>query len=185
MDTQRLAQFRSPEARKRLLAGATVLFLLVGGTLILVALRHRSPVSKATQAPKHGAIAARSVNLETVADERLRLSAGQFKAYPMHLSSQRNVSVRVDASPNSPVNVALVQKVRFDRFRSDHGALFADKTQLVAALSGQRVVKGSPHARVPAGDWVLVVERPKDVEASASENGVVLRVTMASAGGGQ
>jgi hypothetical protein len=182
MDNQGLAQFRSPEARKRLLAGGTVLFLLVGGTLILGALRHRSPESKA-QVPKHGVGTVKGSTLETVADERLRLSAGQFKAYPMHLPSQRNVSVRVDAPANSPVNVALVQKVRFERFRADRGALFADKSQLVAALSGQRVVKGSPHARVPAGDWVLVVERPKDVDAPAGDSGVALRVTMASVGG--
>jgi hypothetical protein len=182
MDIQRLTQFRNPEARKRLLAVGAALVLLVGGTL--VALLNRSPESRTVQGTKHGAAAAKASGQETIADEKLRLSAGQFKAYPMHLAVQRNVSVRVDAPPGSPVNVALVQKVRFERYRADHGTLFADKTQLVAALSGQRVVKGSPRAKVPAGDWVLVVERPKDGESSAGESTVALRVTTAAVGGG-
>ncbi|GAC1345748.1 MAG: hypothetical protein NVS2B9_11270 [Myxococcales bacterium] len=177
MDIRRLAQFRSPDARKRLLAGGAVLVLLVGASLVALS---RGPAEPKAAGVQKRAAGAKGAGTETVADEKLHLTAGQFKAYPMHLAAQRNVSVRVETTPNKPVNVALVQKVRFERFRSDHGALFADKTQLVGALSGQRVVKGSPHARVPAGDWVLVVERPKDAEESAGEAGVSLRVTTAS-----
>lgn len=181
MDNQRLAQFRTPEGRKRLIAGGALLALVVSGAL--VALLHGSPEPKTAPAQKRAAAAAKGGGAETIADEKLRLSAGQFKAYPMHLAAQRNVSVRVDASPAAPVNVALVQKARFERFRADRDALFADKSQLVAALSGQRVVKGSPHARVPAGDWVLVVERPKDSADAKGEGGVALRVTSASIAG--
>lgn len=179
MDNQHLARFRTPEARKRLLAGGSVLVLLLG--VGVAAALHRTQEPRTVAAQKHSAPAARGPSTETVADEKLHLAAGQFKAYPMHLSAQRNVSVRVDASPK-PVNVALVLKARFERFRSDHDALFADKTQLVGALSGQRVVKGSPHARVPAGDWVLVIERPKDSDQPKSETGVAIRVTTASVG---
>jgi hypothetical protein len=113
---------------------------------------------------------------ETLVVDKLRLTESQFRGWPLHFPGARLLALRVDATPK-PVNVALLQRARFDRFRTERDPLLGDKARLVAGLSAEGTRKFASHARVPAGDWVLVVEMPKASMLFADDTTATVKLT--------
>ena len=148
---------REPLPRRVYVAGGALVLgaAIVGAILLLVP--RRAAIQPAEVAQPTGW---KAPPPETLVVDKLRLTESQFRGWPLHFPGARLLALRVEAGPK-PVNVALLQRARFDRFRKERDPLLADKARLVASLSAEGTRKFSSHARVPAGDWVLVVEMPK------------------------
>jgi hypothetical protein len=150
---------RDPLPRRVYVAGGALVLgaAIVGAILLLVPRRTPTQPAEVAQAQAPGW---KPPPPEILVTDKLRLTESQFRGWPLHFPGARLLALRVEAAPK-PVNIALLQRARFDRFRTERDALLADKTRLVAGLSAEGTRKFSSHARVPAGDWVLVVEMPK------------------------
>lgn len=112
---------------------------------------------------------------EKLADERIELHEGQYKAYSFSLRSDARVRVAVQAAPKS-VDVMLMNSSDFKGFQKASRKLFGGKYTYREALSGQQILSLEKTEMVPSGHWTLVVMRP--AEALLFKKGTSASVTV-------
>jgi len=97
----------------------------------------------------------------TLANERVQLHEGQWKAYRVLLDAPRKVAVHVDAAPMA-VDVVTMAKEEYDQFEKVHKALFGGRYKHIPALSSKRVTKYDGETILGQGSWYIVVMRPHE-----------------------
>ncbi len=111
---------------------------------------------------------------EELFNERIGLQEGQAKNYIFSLSDTRRVEVTVKASPK-PVNVYLMTDGDLDaysRARGKHRSDFPYQQE----ISDGHVLHMQRSARLRAGSWHIVVERPREALLFGEETGVSVLV---------
>jgi hypothetical protein len=111
---------------------------------------------------------------EEVFNERIGLKEGQAKNYIFELSDARRIEVTVEASPK-PVNVYLMNDgdlAAYSKAREKNKRNFTYREE----LSNWNVLHMKRSASLPAGNWHMVVERPREALLLGEHTSVTVRV---------
>jgi hypothetical protein len=113
---------------------------------------------------------------QTLIADRVDLLEGQSKHWPVHLAARRRVLVTVDAEPR-PVNVVVLDAEQWQEYTRSHSNPSGQSGHVyTTGLSDLGTVHMDKTATLPAGDWHVVIERPR--EAPGSAQATVVRVAI-------
>ena len=99
---------------------------------------------------------------QKLVDERMELKEGQFFSSSFTLKSDARVQVQVDAAPKN-VDVMLMTKEQYGKFQDvSSGNITGGQYTFKQGLSSKQVLQTDKTELLTAGDWVIVVMRPKE-----------------------
>lgn len=98
---------------------------------------------------------------ETIFNETVEVEEGGARGYGFMLPTSRRVDVEVKASPKK-VNVMLMTEAQWEKYQKVKGNLFGGEYEFKQALSHTDVLAWTGTDILPAGQWRVVIERPRE-----------------------